>query len=255
MKKVEDSLNRNYVNISDRPFSHCVYNDKDRPIFSYKPTGGFWLSLESSEKGYYSEWDSEYRETMITDSDGNLHATVVRFKPTTYIMSPAGDKTLLEGFYKFVSGKNLSPDQKRKLLVELVAKHENKPDIKNIICQIDLLEDLMALEEIFGGYKIGNKYPNEVYENLAANVKKGIRESFSGLEVTGYALGLDKSLPSEAINQTQMYWSSLDPDYKETIEYFDLHSVAVFDTSCLDVVKQIVYPQETKEKDGEDREE
>lgn len=251
---MEDSLNRNYINISDRPFTHKVYNDDDKPIFSYKPTSGFWLSLESSEKGYYSEWDSEYRGTFQTDSNGNLHATVVRFKPTTYVMSPDNDKTLLEGFNEFISGKELSAEQKRRLLLELVRKHKNMPDIENIICQIDLAEDVVALEEIFGGYRLGNEYPDEVYENLALNVKRGIRESFSGLEVTAYALGIDKSLPSEGIQETQIYWSSIDPKYNETIEYFDMHSVAVFDTSCLDIVRQVVYPQETKEKEGEDRE-
>lgn len=250
---MEDSVGRNYINISCRPFNHKVYNEKEVPTFSYKPTSGFWLSLESAEEGYYSEWDSEYRDVMATDSDGNLHATVVKFKPSTYVMSPEADKTLLEGFNQFVKGKKLTSEQKRKLLVELVRKRKGRTDIENVICQIDLAEDVMALEEIFGGFKLGNEHPDEVYENLAVNVKQGIKDCFSGLEVTAYALGKDKNVPGEGIDDIQIYWSFLDPKYNETIEYFDMHSVAIFDTSCLDVVKQIVYPQETKEKDTEER--
>lgn len=251
---MEDSLNKNYINISNRKFTPTVYNDEDSNCFSYKPTSGFWLSLESKEKGYYSEWDQEYRESMEADSNGNLHATVVRFKPTTYIMSPSADKTILEGYNDFVSNKNLTPDQKRKLLVELVRTHNNIPDIENIICQIDLMEDLTAIEAVFGGYKIGNEYPDETYENLALKIKKGIRESFSGLEITAFALGMDETLPSESIADTQMYWSTIDPKYEETIDYFDIPSAVIFDTSCLEVIKEIVYPQETKTKKGEDRE-
>lgn len=250
---MEDSLDRNYVNISNKPFESRVYNEKDTSLFSYKPNTGFWLSLETTEDGYYSEWDSEYRDMMSTDSDGNLHATIVKFKPSTYVMSPGEDKTLLEGFNQFVKEKNLTPDQKRKLLVELVRKHKGRNDIESIICQIDLLEDVMALEEIFGGFKLRNEHSDEIYKNLAVNVKQGIRENFSGLEVTAYALGIDKNAPGEGIDETQIYWSSIDPKYAETIGYFDMHSVAIFDTSCLDIVRQIVYPQKTKEKAGEIR--
>lgn len=250
---MEDSLNRNYINISNKPFESRVYNQKDTPLFSYKPNTGFWLSLESKEEGYHSEWDLEYREILESDDEKNLHATVVRFKPSTYVMSPSADKTLLEGFNQFVKEKDLTPDVKRKLLVELIKKHEKRDDIESVICQIDLLEDLTALEEIFGEFKIGNEYSDEVYENLAVNVKQGIRESFSGLEVTAYALGMDKNVPSEGIDETQLYWSAINPKYNETIEFFDMHSVAIFDTSCLDIVRQFTYSQETKEKDGEDR--
>lgn len=246
---MEDSLNRDYINISNRTFTPTVYNEEDPSIFSYKPGSAFWLSLPlESDDNYYSEWDREYRDTFKSDESGNLHATVVRFKPTTYFLSPGADKTLLEGFKEFTQGKDLTPDQRRKLLVELVRTHLNKPEVESVICQIDLLEDLVALEEIFGGYKLGNEYPDEVYQNLAANFKRGIRQNFSGLEVTAYALGMDKDMPGEGINETQAFWNAIDEKYEETIDYFDMHSVAVFDTSCLDVVKEIVYPQEEEKK-------
>lgn len=109
---MEDSLSRKYINISNKPFEHKVYNDVDNSPFSYKPAGGYWLSLESKDKNYYSEWDEAYRGTFITDENGNLHATVVKFKPTTYVMSPECDRNILEGFNNFVSGKNLSSEQK-----------------------------------------------------------------------------------------------------------------------------------------------
>lgn len=101
----------------------------------------------------------EFRETLQADDDGNLHATIVKLKPTTYTLSPDAERTLLEGFNSFVSSKKISTEQKRKLLVELVRSHTNREDIENVICQIDLIEDIHALEEIFGGYKFGNSYP------------------------------------------------------------------------------------------------
>lgn len=251
---MEDSLNRNYVNISNRKFTSEVYNEEDNAYFSYKPSSGFWLSLEVKEKNYYSQWDREYREELEPDDEGNLHATIVKFKPTTYIMSPSVDKTILEGFSNFIFNRNLTPDQKRKLLVELVRTHKNRSDIENIICQIDLLDDLATIEEIFGGYKIGNEYPDETYDNLALNVKKAIRESFAGLEITAFALGMDEDLSGESIVDTQIYWSAIDPKYEETLEYFDMPSAVIFDTSCLDFIKEVTYPQEIKAKEGEDRE-
>ena len=250
---MEDNSNRIYVNISNRPFSSAVYNDEDSECFSYKPTSGYWLSLESTEKGYYSEWDEEYREILETDDNGNLYATKVKLKPTTYTISPSRDKNLLEGFYQFVSNKQLTAKQKRRLLVELVRTRTGREDVENVICQIDLVEDLTVLEEIFAGYKLGNSYPEEFYKTLAKNVKKGIRESFSGLEVTAYALGMDKNLPSESISDTQIYWSSVDPNYDESIDLFDMPSAVIFDTSCLDIIEEVVYPQEMKIKKGDAR--
>ena len=100
---MEDNRNRKYINISKRPYTPAVYNEKDNnDYFSYKPASGFWLSLEAKEKGYYSEWDMEFRETLQADDDGNLHATIVKLKPTTYTLSPDAERTLLEGFNSFV---------------------------------------------------------------------------------------------------------------------------------------------------------
>lgn len=250
---MEDSLNRNYINISNKKFKPAVYNEPDSPVFSYKPTTGFWLSLESKNKKYYSQWDEEYRDTLIPDENNNLHATVVRFKPSTYFLSPSQDKTILEGFKKFTDSKKLNIEQKRKLLVELIRTHLDKPEVENVICQIDILEDLMALEEVFGGYTHGEEYPDEVYKNLRMNVKNGVRQAFSGIEVTGFALGLDEDIPEEGIDETQAYWNFMNPKYDETIGYFEMPSVAVFDTSCLDVVKEIVYPKGERDFDDENR--
>lgn len=252
---MEESLNRNYVNISNKPFVHHVYNTPDEKRFSYKPTSAFWLSLESDKEEYHSEWDRKYGEFLKTDEDGNLYATTVKFKPTTYIMSPAIDETILEGFKNFTEGKNLTPEQRRKLLVELVKSHTNNPDIENVICQIDLEEDISVMEKIFCGFKLGEEHPDAVYENLASNMKKAFRQNFAGVEVTAFALGLDKNCPGEGIDDIQIYWSSLDPKYEENIGDFEIPSVAIFDTSCLDIVKELIYPPAPiNEKDGDDRE-
>lgn len=245
---MEDSLNRNYVNISDRPFENKVYNDPDKNYFSYKPTNALWLSLESKKDGCFSKWDEEYG---VFDEGKNRYANVVKFKPTTFIFSPSIDETLLEGFQNFCEKKDLTPNQKRQMFRDLVASRKNMSEIENVVCQIDVLEDLTTLERIFGNYQFGKEHPDSVYQNLAPNVKKGMRECFSGIEVTGYALGLDGECCEEGIDDVQAYWSSQDPKYDEYIGYFEIPSVAIFDTSCLDVVKIIDIPKEKEKNERE----
>jgi hypothetical protein len=252
---MEESLNKKYVNISNRKFENKIYNEEGNNIFSYKPNNAFWLSLVSDKNGFYSEWDEEYRSAYEnnTDENGNLHATTFSLKPNTYIMSPSNDSVILEGFNNFVKGKNLTPDQKRKLLVELVKKQTNNSDIEHIICQIDLVEDLTTMEKIFCGYECGNTYPSEVYDNLALNIKKAFRENFSGVEVTGFALGLDELSYGDGIDDAQIYMSSKDPNYNETIGYWEIPSLAVFDTSCLDLIKEVEFPaKDSKNKEYEE---
>lgn len=254
---MEESLNKTYVNVSNRKFEHRVYNDYDENIWSYKPSSGFWVSLESKDPEYYSDWEREYRGTFLPDENGNVHINYVKMKPSTYIFSPERDKDILEEYMQGIKDKTLLIDQKRKALVDLISKRKGLKNIEHAICQIDTIEDLMILEKVFGNFVIGGKYPQTVYDNLGLNVKKGIRESFSGLEVTAYALGMDEVCPGEGIQDVQMEWSVRDPKYDETIDYFDIPSAVFFDTRCLEYVKEIVYPTDSEdiiEKEENERE-
>lgn len=243
---MEDSYNRKYVNISNKPFEHRVYNKEEEPYYQYKPLDAFWLSLESENPEFLSQWDEEYGSVYQPDKNGNLHATTVKLKSTTYVLSPEQDKTLLEGFNNFVKnkeseGQKLTNDQRRKLLAELVKKREGR-NIEHVICQIDTLEDVDAVEEIFGDYKFGEENSKEKLENLVVNVKNGFKKNFSGLEVTGYALDSDCVVPHVAAEDELAYRRNITFGYAGGFDYFDMHSMAIFDTSCLDIVKQIEFP-------------
>lgn len=245
---MEESHNRNYVNISNRPFEHRVYEKEEKVYFSYKPIDAFWLSLESKKPGFQSEWDEEYGEIYKPDENGNLYATTVKLKPTTYVMNPEQDKTLLEGFFAFVkdkekNGKLLTNMQRRQLLVEMVKKHKGM-QYDYVVCQIDLLEDIDAIEEIFGGYKYNEENSDEIYEKLELNVINAFKKNFSGVEVTGYALGLEDDLAYVSVQEELQIRQAQNPKYKGTLDYFEIHSMAVFDTKCLDVIREIEYPHQ-----------
>ena len=243
---MEDSSNRNYVNISNRKFSHTQYDTQDENFFSYKPTStAFWVSLESDDPQYHSEWEEEYDETFVPDKNGNLYATTVRLKPTTYVMNPGNDKDILESFNSLVKKKELegiklSNSQKRELLVDFVNKL-NHTNYENVICQIDLIEDISAMEKIFGDFEFGKEYPTEVYDSLAMKIKNAFRQNFSGVEVTGFALGLEDYQDDDGLEELLVIRSVKDNNYHETIDYFEIHSMAIFDTSCVDIVREVEY--------------
>ena len=48
-----------FVNLSNRPFEHSVYNTTNQKSYSYKPDTGFWGAIKK-DNGYLSEWDKEY---------------------------------------------------------------------------------------------------------------------------------------------------------------------------------------------------
>ena len=255
---MEESHNRNYVNISDRAFEHRVYDKEEEAYFSYKPVEAFWVSLESKNPEFKSEWDEEYGTVYQPDKNGKLYATTVKLKPTTYVLSPETHKTLLEGFYNFVKnkeseGQKLTNAQRRQLLVELVKKNEGK-NVEHVICQIDTLEDVDTIEEIFGNYKYGEETSKETLDNLIVNVKNGIKQNFSGLEVTGYALDSDCVVPHISAEEELNFRRLTTFGYMGGLGYFDMHSMAIFDTSCLDIVRLIEYtPDErTTTLDNED---
>lgn len=253
---MENSFGRKYVNISNRKFERKKYEYNKNSGIGYKPGNAFWCSLESSDPNYYSEWDLEYGEILNTDDNGYLYATSVKLSDDTYVLNPDGDELILEAFQNFIktSNKELSAEQRRKLLVEIIKSRENLENIKYVICQIDLPEDLDQIERIFGGYEFGKENPDCVYENLQENVKKAFTENFSGVEVTGCALGLTKmSCYMGNIFESARYKKMNDSKYDVFLGEWEMHSLAIFDTDCIDVVEEKSI--NTKLRDHDDNEE
>ena len=242
---------RKFINVSNRKFEPTKYVPKQNLRLGYKPKSAFWCSIESDEEGYYSEWDAEYGEVLQTDENGNLHITITELKPNVYELSPATDKTLLEGFQNFVknSPTPLTTEQKRKLLTELIRSKKNFPDVEYVICQIQNPSDLSTIEEIFGGYRFGEENADSVYENLGDNVVKGFMENFSAVEVTAEALDVGPNgTYMDGINQRARYQHSIDPKYDAFLGGWEMHSIAVFDTDCLNILEEIIVNAEERSK-------
>lgn len=250
----EESHGRKYVNLSDRPFSHKIY-DETRSGLGYKPKSAFWCSLESNNDEFVSTWDELYGEVTEPDEKGNLYVTTVEIKPTTYVFNPTEDEVLLEGFQNFVEnhkGKLTAPE-KRKLFLELLKKKQNNPDIEHVICQIDLPQDIEVIERIFAGYDPDKYNPDEVYENMMDNVRGAFVEVFSGVEVTDYALGNDEISEFEG---NVYFFEGMkrrnDPKYSADFGFWEVHSLAIFDTNCLDIIDERVINQNERFKDLDD---
>ena len=252
----EESHGRRYVNLSTTPFVNRIY-DETKSDLGYKPKSAFWCSLESTEDGYYSVWDELYGEVTEPNEEGKLYASTVEIKPSTYIFNPTEDEVLLEGFQNFIlnSGKNLNATEKRKLFLELLRSKKNMPNIEYVICQIDLPQDIDVIERIFAGYEVGKHYSDEVYENMLDNVRGAFIECFSGVEVTDYALGNDEISEFEG---NVYYFEGMkkrqDPKYSGDFGFWEVHSLAIFDTNCLELVnvKEIDQIGRTKEYDEDE---
>lgn len=224
----------------------------------YKPGSAFWCSLESTEDGFYSAWDELYGDVTEPNEDGKLYASTVEIKPTTYVFNPTEDEVLLEGFYKFVSSsdKKLTALEKRKLFLELLKSKKNMPEIEHVICQIDLPQDIEVIERIFAGYISGQDNPDEVYENMLENVRGAFVENFAGVEVTDYALGNDEISEFEGnVYFFEGMKKRQDSKYSGDFGFWEVHSLAIFDTNCLELidVKEIDQNKRLKEFEDEGR--
>ncbi len=246
---MENSYDKLYVNISDKEFEHSTYDETKPSPFGYKPTTGFWFSLPSDDPDYFSKWDEVYK---IVDKK-NRYVTTAKIKPTTYILNPEEDEIILEGFQEFVkkSKTQLSVGQKRRLLVELIKQKKNLPDIEHIICQIDTNKDITVMERIFGGYRFGEENSDDVYSHLQQRVRDAFQENFSGVEVTGYALDLEDGFGA-GIYEAEVYMRMRDKKYTGDLGTWEFHSLDVFDTDCVDVIKKEKIDDKTIKKREED---
>lgn len=237
---MEDSSNKEFINISNRKFVNKEYMNSEYNGLGWKPKDAFWCSLKSSKPGFLSEYDYQYG--MDDNSEGILYATTVKLKKDTAVINPSNCLNLLKSFNVFVDDKNdigLSDREKRLLFLEFIKDKMNiSINVKHLICQIDLIEDVNALEEAFANYVYGKKNSDEVYDNLEYKVRKGLRQCFSGVEVTDFLLGRSPET-YEDIEDALECKSNKDPKYKNFFGCWDMHSLALFDTNCVDVIREI----------------
>ena len=111
--------------------------------------------------------------------------------------------------------------------------------------------------EVLGTIKSKNEidnYINSQGTSIKENVKKAFTENFSGVEVTGCALGLTKmSCYMGNIFESARYKKMNDSKYDVFLGEWEMHSLAIFDTDCIDVVEEKTI--NTKLRDHDDNEE
>lgn len=244
---MEDNSNRIFVNLSSKKFEPRKYNRTSPKAYSYKPDTGFWGSIKSEGSNYFSEWHEEYGLDFGSSRKENedVHITYFKINPEkTYTLSPAHDEVILQGFQNFLeSHPTLSVEEKRRLLVELIKSKKDLPNIEHVICQIDFDMDLAVFERIFGGFSHTGDEEPEVFENLGHNVRRAFVENFSGVEVTGYALNSENGIGEDLLSY-QFYTHQEFPNYTPQIGFWDMHSIAIFDTDAIDITEEKVIPSE-----------
>lgn len=227
--------NKVFVNISTREFEESTYDETRRDAFSYKPDTGFWGAIKK-DNGYFSEWDREYGLSSNRRGNETLYVTSFFINPEkVYTLRPSQDELILEGYYNTLKSRatQLTTAQKRRLLVEYLKDKKGLPDIEHVICQIDDGNDLMAIERIFGGFsRTSDDVPDEVFEDLGYNVRRAFVENFSGVEVTEDAIDENNFLGIITLGEDTMEGF---PKYQDQVGFWDVPSIAVFDTSAIEV--------------------
>lgn len=192
-----------FVNLSNRPFEHKVYNETSPKAYSYKPDTGFWGAIKKNN-GYFSEWDREYGLDITRHDGDNVYVTSFVLDPEkVYVLRPSEDELILEGFNNFIGNKNLTAEEKRKLLVAYLRDKKSASGIQHIICQIDSDIDMIQMERIFGNFDRDAENGEEVFQNLGINMRKAFIECFSGVEVTEDAINEDDPMGYDIISCAQ----------------------------------------------------
>lgn len=121
-----------------------------------------WYTPPSSFPEYYSKWQ-EYDRMDLTDGKSNNDEVLDdgRYNPgTRYVMysslknetvmiRPSKFKDVLSNVYVSIKYQNIPDDIVRTVVAREIAKKIENPNIKYVICEIDDLSDVIALEDIF----------------------------------------------------------------------------------------------------------
>ena len=121
-----------------------------------------WYTPPSIFPEYYSKWQ-EYDRMDLTDGKSNNDEVLDdgRYNPgTRYVMysslknetvriRPSKFKEILSNIYVSIKYQNIPDDIVRTVVAREISKKLENPNIKYVICEIDDLSDVIALEDIF----------------------------------------------------------------------------------------------------------
>ena len=165
-----------------------------------------------------------------------MYITTVQYNKNTFLFNPGSHQEQLRTFYELINNEQyqkIEDVEIRKLFIDFLKKTKTiDNNIEYIICQLDVLDDIITLEKIFGNYQFGEENDNKIYSELNYNVRKGLMKCFYGFEVTDFFL--------EDMYNEEMFIKSRDPKYQSSFDNFEIYSVAFFDTNALDVISEKV---------------
>ena len=121
-----------------------------------------WYTPPSDTPEYYSKWQ-EYDRMDLTDgksnndevledgkyNPGTRYVMYGSLKDTTVMIRPSMYKDVLVNVNSMIKNQILPDDIVRQLVARQVAEKKEKPSVKNVICQIEDLSDVIVLEDIF----------------------------------------------------------------------------------------------------------
>lgn len=121
-----------------------------------------WYTPPSVFPEYYSKWQ-EYDRMDLTDgkanndevlddgryNPGTRYVMYSTLKDTTIRIRPSKYKEVLSRVYVSVKNQNIPDDIVRTLVAREIGKAVENQNIRHVICEIDDLSDIIALEDIF----------------------------------------------------------------------------------------------------------
>ena len=144
-----------------------------------KPSGNDvkWYTAQSELPEYYSKWQ-EYERLDLYDgksandevlSDGKYHpeckyVVYSSLKDTTVRVRPTECRDLLS-IVKTAISPDMPDHLARQAFAKLVAERKENPKIQHVICQIEDLSDIIALEDIFAVIDSVDSIEHDILKN------------------------------------------------------------------------------------------
>jgi len=218
--------------LSNRSFTPSINPPPDRHHYgckSYKPNvpGYMWFSQKSKNKGYLSEWHhfctTNYPDGFdtIVNSEGKTNMITAELSDTTICINPSKYKKILKQIRElYVQNSNLSYLDKRLILLEAFKRTFKRRNISHVICQIDSIEDVTTLEQIFSPLIPPEEDVDLVrdYHKKCTFMASVIESFFSGVELTERGYEETRFLPE--------------------MRGWDMPCWGIFDTDSIDVISE-----------------
>lgn len=137
-----------------------------------------WYTPPSDTPEYYSKWQ-EYDRMDLTDgksnndevledgkyNPGTRYVMYGSLKDTTVMIRPSMYKDVLVNVNSMIKNQILPDDIVRQLVARQVAEKMEKPSVKNVICQIEDLSDVIVLEDIFAVMDSVDSIEHDILKN------------------------------------------------------------------------------------------